>query len=266
MSPAARSNVPGPAGRPALDRVGRIAESAVMEIDVPATLTSSHRADRGRLVGSEAERRIGVWSARFIVAVSLVYAVVVVAGFVSLGNLRDPLPDPYLAIAELLILAMAPVMVMLMAVIHACAPLRARLFSLVAFGWMLLAAGVTMTVHFVELTLVRRIDPSSVPGFPRLFDFAWPSALYAVDILAWDLLLGLSLLFAAAVFTGPRYSTVRRGLALSGALCLVGLVGPATDVLAWRAIGIVGYVVVFPLTCLALGRAFTDKVADSADR
>jgi hypothetical protein len=95
-----------------------------------------------------------------------------------------------------------------------------------------------------------------VPGFARLFDFAWPSMLYAVDIVAWDLLLGLSLVFAAVVFTGPRYRAARRGLLVSGVLCLVGLVGPAIDVLAWRGIGILGYVVAFPVACVALSRAF----------
>ena len=39
-------------------------------------------------------------------------------------------------------------------------------------------------------------------------------------------------------------------------MCLLGLLGPATDVIAWRAIGIAGYVVVFPLTCVALARVF----------
>jgi len=148
-----------------------------------------------------------------------------VAGFGSLGNVTDP----YLAVAELLILVMAPVMVVLMAAVHACAPVHLRMFSMIAFGWMLVAACLTMTVHVVELVVARRIDPGAVPGFTRLFDFAWPSMLYAVDVVAWDLMLGLSLLFAAFVFTGRRYRVVRWGLLVSAALCLVGLVGPATE-------------------------------------
>jgi hypothetical protein len=134
------------------------------------------------------------------------------------------------------------------------------MFSMIAFGWMLVAACLTMTVHVVELVVARRIDPGAVPGFARRFDFAWPSMLYAVDVVAWDLLLGLSLLFAAFVFTGRRYRGIRRGLLASAALCLVGLVGPATDVVAWRGIGIVGYAVVFPVTCIALGRALSPAV------
>lgn len=193
----------------------------------------------------------------FVVAISIAYAAIMVAGFVSLGNLSGPLPDPYLGVAEVLILVMAPAMVVLMAAVHACAPVRLRLFSLLAFGWMLVAACLTMTVHVVELVVARRVDPAAVPGFARLFDFAWPSMLYAVDVVAWDLLLGLSLLCAAFVFTGHRYRAVRRGLMVSAALCLAGLVGPATDVLAWRGIGILGYVVAFPAACLWLSRAFS---------
>jgi hypothetical protein len=208
------------------------------------------------LVGGSGDLMLGKWSARAIAAFSIPYAITMVLGFSSMGNTRDPLPDPYLAVAELLILLMAPFMVTLMIAVHACAPVRLRAFSLSALGWMLLLAGVTMTVHFVELTFVRRINPAEVPGFDRLLDFQWPSLLYAADIAAWDLFLGLSLLFAAQVFTGASYRWARRGLLTSGALCLLGLVGPAFNALAWRGIGIFGYAVVFPVTCLALGRAF----------
>lgn len=226
-------------------------------MDVSALSTD---IDDGRLVGNRLERLAGRWSAWYVVALSAAYGAVMVAGFGSLGNLTDPLPDPYLAVAELLILLMAPAMVVLMAAVHACAPVHLRMVSMIAFAWMLVAACLTMTVHVVELVVARRIDPGAVPGFARLFDFAWPSMLYAVDVVAWDLLLGMSLLFAAFVFTGRRYQGVRRGLLASGALCLLGLVGPATDVLAWRGIGIFGYAVVFPLTCVALARSFSPAV------
>jgi hypothetical protein len=208
------------------------------------------------LVGTSADRTLGTWSARAVAAFSIPYAITMVLGFSSMGNLRDPLPDPYLAVAEVLILLMAPFMVTLMVAVHACAPVRLRAFSFTAVGWMFILAGVTMTVHVVELTFVRRINPAEVPGFDRLLDFQWPSLLYAADIAAWDLFLGLSLLFAAPVFAGSRYRWARRGLLTSGALCLLGLIGPAFNALAWRGIGIFGYAVVFPVACLALSRAF----------
>lgn len=151
---------------------------------------------------------------------------------------------------------------MLMVANHACAPPRARTFSTTALGWMLATAAVTMTVHFVQLTVARRIDPSTVPGFDRLFGWHWPSLTWGAEITAWDLFLGLSLLCAAPVFAGRRYAMVRRGLLVSGSLCLAGLVGPALNAMAWREFGIFGYAVVLPLTCLALSRAFASASND----
>jgi hypothetical protein len=92
-------------------------------IDVPA---SPRGQGFGRLVGRDAEHRIGVGSARGIAALSRPTRG---AWWRGPGSLRDPLPDPYLAVAEMLILVLAPLAVLLLSVIHACAPRDARLFS-----------------------------------------------------------------------------------------------------------------------------------------
>ena len=202
-------------------------------------------------------RMLGAWSARAIFLIEIVYIAVFVAGFASIGNTSDPLPDPYLAIAEILILVLAPIMVCLMLAIHQCAPKEAKPFTQVALGWMLAAAAFTIVVHFVQLTVARHIDPATFPGYARIFDWRWPSTFYAIDIVAWDVFFGLSLLFAVPAFAHRRDATlVRRGLILSGSLCLIGLIGPFANVIALRTIGILGYTVVFGLTCLPLSRTF----------
>src|SRR6266567_723929 len=168
-----------------------------------------------------------------------------------------PLPDPYLAIAEILILVMAPIMVCLMLAIHQCAPKQAKPFTQVALGWMLAAAAFTTVVHFVQLTVARHIDSATFPGYAGIFGWQWLSTFYAIDIVAWDVFFGLALLFAVPAFAHRGDATlVRRGLILSGSLCLIGLVGPFANVLGLRTIGIVGYTVVFGLTCLPLSRTF----------
>jgi hypothetical protein len=48
----------------------------------------------GELTGTRNERLIGVWLARAVFTIGVAYAVTVVAGFVSLGNLNDPLRGP----------------------------------------------------------------------------------------------------------------------------------------------------------------------------
>jgi hypothetical protein len=202
-------------------------------------------------------RMLGAWSARTLVLIEVLYIAVFAAGFASIANLSDPLPDPYLAIGEILILVMAPIMVCLMLAIHQCAPKQAKPFTQVALGWMLAAAACTTVVHFVLLTVARHIDATTFQGYARIFGWQWPSTFYAIDIVAWDVFFGLALLFAVPAFARQGDARlVRRGFILSGSLCLIGLVGPFANVLALRTIGIVGYTVIFGLTCLPLSRTF----------
>ncbi|HTP14735.1 MAG TPA: hypothetical protein VMK13_02735 [Streptosporangiaceae bacterium] len=208
------------------------------------------------LGGTTTDRWIGMWSARALCAFGAAYAVTMVAGFAAMGNLSKPLEDPYLAIMEVLILVMAPVLVLLAVVIHACAPEGTKTYSMTALGWILLAAGFTMTVHLVQLTVVRRIDPSAIHGFQYLFNWHWPSMLYGVDIVAWDIFFGLALLFAAPVFHAAGHAAARNGLLIAGAMCLVGVIGPAVNHIALRQIGIIGYAIVWPIVCIPLSKAF----------
>jgi hypothetical protein len=204
-------------------------------------------------------RDVGTWSARALVLLEFCYIAVFVAGFASIGTTSAPLPDPYLAIAEALILVMAPILVLLMLAIHECAPLRAKPYTRIAVGWMLATAAFTSVVHFVELVVARHVDAATFPGYAYVFGFKWPSAFYAIDIAAWDIFFGLALLFAVPAFNVHSMKSVRRGLLLSGSLCLIGLIGPFTNALAWRTIGILGYTIVFALVCIPLSRAFRQQ-------
>ena len=217
--------------------------------------------DGGEELAIKHMRMLGAWSARAIFFIEVVYVAVFVAGFASIRNTSDPLPDPYLALAEILILVLAPIMVCLMLAIHQCAPKEARPFTQIALGWMIAAAAFTTVVHFVQLTVARHIDPATFPGYARIFGWRWPSTFYAINIVAWDVFFGLSLLFAVPAFAHRRDATlVLRGLILSGSLCLIGLVGPFANVIGLRTIGILGYTVVFGLTCLPLSRTFKGDI------
>jgi hypothetical protein len=217
---------------------------------------SAGKGTAAGLGGTKADRWIGMWSARVLFAMGIAYAVTMVAGFAVMGNLSRPLADPYLAVMEVLILVMAPILVLLAVVIHACAPDGTKTYSMTALGWMLLVAGFTMTVHLVQLTVVRRIGPGAIEGFQYLFNWHWPSVLYGVDVAAWDIFFGLALLFAAPVFHAAGHVAVRNGLLIAGAMCLVGIVGPAVNHIALRQIGIIGYAIVWPIVCVPLSKAF----------
>jgi hypothetical protein len=56
--------------------------------------------------------------------------------------------------------------VILVAAIHDRTPAPARIFTLVALGWMMIASAMTITVHLAELTVARRSEVQDRPGFP----------------------------------------------------------------------------------------------------
>ena len=87
--------------------------------------------------------------------------------------------------------------------------------------------------------------------------FEWPSVVYALDILAWDVFFAFAVLFAAPVFSGSRLAlSVRYCMITSGVLALAGLSGVVTGDMGLRNIGIVGYLGVFLITVVLLAVVF----------
>jgi len=210
-------------------------------------------------------QQIGKWSAWTVFFIGVAFVLTGAAGLAFTLRVagRDPLEqiDPYLAILESLMILAAPAMVVLMAAVHSYAPREVKTYSLAALGFMLLLAGMTSSIHFVQLTVVRRLESADRPPLSLIFFSRWPSVLFALDLLAWDFFLGLSLLCAARVFSGSgSHKAVRVSLLLSGALCLAGLLGPTSGKLWLQLMGITGYAFVFPVACLLLARLFAQPI------
>lgn len=185
---------------------------------------------------------------------SIVYDATLVAGLLSP---QQPIGGSLFSILENLIILMMPLMVALMAAVHAWAPAEARVFSVMALVFMSLLAGLTCSVHFVILTVARQAAFSGRAWMPLFLSFNWPSVSYALDILAWDVFFALSVLSAAPVFSGDRLATwIRVPLVASGALALAGLSRVIVDDMRRCNIGIVGYAGVFPVAALMLAILF----------
>lgn len=171
-----------------------------------------------------------------------VYLVVLVIGLAAAPQ-GAPIPDPWFTLMEGLILLIAPLMVAMMADIHAEAAPLARPGALLAVAFMTVTAALTSTVHFSILTL-SRTPPFTEARWSSVFAFEWPSVVYAVDILAWDGFFPLALFCAAPAV---RNRLIRGLLLLAAALALIGLLGPVLGRMDIRNIGILGYAVVFPV-------------------
>jgi len=198
-------------------------------------------------------RGLGILSAAATVVFLVAYAVALAVGLASLKSPQEPIGDPMFTILEVLIIVMMPAMVTLMVAVHAWAPVHAKALSLTAVVFMGLLAGVTCIVHFCVLTLGRQPEFAGRSWLPLVLSFTWPSVVYALDILAWDVFFPLSMLFAAPVFRGGRLAAWIRVLMISsGVLSLAGLSGVVAGNIQLRNIGIVGYVGVFVVVAALL--------------
>jgi hypothetical protein len=202
-------------------------------------------------------RSLGIFSAVATVILGVAYALTLAVGFLSLESPQKPIGDPMFTILEVLIMVMMPAMVALMVAVHAWAPMNAKALSLTSVVFIGLLAGVTCIVHFCVLTLSRQSEFTEQSWLPLVLSFNWPSVVYALDILGWDVFFPLSMLFAALVFQGSRLAAWIRVLMIaSGVLSLAGLSGVVVGDMQLRSIGIVGYVGVFLVVAALLAVLF----------
>jgi hypothetical protein len=191
--------------------------------------------------------RLGFWSAAAYAVVGFVYALVGAGAMIRVG-LDEPIVDPVLAIMEALTLVGAPLILLVMIAVHDHAAPAHKVWTLAALLFATLMVGLTTAVHFVTLTAGRQL------GLPGL---RWPSVAYALELLSWDVFLGLSLCCAAPAFHGSRLDrAVRSSMMLAGTLCLLGTVGPLVANMRWQLLGVVGYGLVLPVACLLLAMVF----------
>jgi hypothetical protein len=201
--------------------------------------------------------RIGMWSAFLLAVGGVVYAATVTVGMISYG-LQRPIGGLILTVMEILTLVLAPLVVAMMAAVHVNAASEFKTSTLVALAFAVLLAGTTTVVHFVELTALRQMGSAGL---------SWPSPLYAAELLACDVFLGLSLLFAAPAIRGDGLGALlRRTMLVTGAICILGVTGPVTGDLRLQFVAVTGYGLLFPVVCLLLGVCFARPRRDSPTR
>lgn len=202
-------------------------------------------------------RRTDTVIANAVAVLCLVYAGVLMAGLLALPSSAQPIQDPWFTAMEILILAIGPAMVALMVVLHARASRARQSLGVAAVAFMAMCAVITCCVHFSILTLSREPAFAAKPWADQIFAFRWPSVAYALDVLAWDLFFPLAALCAAATIEGPGLPRAARSLMYTSAgLAFMGLLGIPLGDMGVRNIGIVGYVVAFPLAAALLARAY----------
>jgi hypothetical protein len=191
--------------------------------------------------------RLGCLSGRTVAAVGVAYAIVLSTGFVRHG-LSEPIADPILAAMEVLTLASAFPLLLLVTAVLFVAPEARRIRGVLALCFIVMFATATSAVHVVELTAGRQLGSRGL---------VWPSTTYAVELLAWDLFLGAALMFTAAALDPIRTPLrLRRLVQVTGVLCLAGIAGPVIGNMRLQLIGVFGYAVLLPLAAFGLASWF----------
>ncbi|MEO7252721.1 MAG: hypothetical protein ABIZ64_00610 [Casimicrobium sp.] len=197
--------------------------------------------------------RVGAASGIAVAVLSVAYVVVLVAGLVTLPSPDQQIQDPWFTAMEILILAIAPSMVAFTVFLHALAMPHRKSAALLGVVFMSMCAALTSSNHFAVLTLSRQTEFADAPWAALVFSFTWPSVVYALDILAWDVFFPLGALFAAlSLPASAGYRLARWLLFGSAALAFVGLAGIPLANMNVRNIGIIGYAVLFPIAAALL--------------
>ena len=201
--------------------------------------------------------RVATWGGFLLMQV---YSVVSGLGFLSLKSPQDSIGGMFLSMMALLIVLMAPLMVVIMVVVHAYAAPEHKVYGVMALAFMILLAGITSSVNFTVLLVSNHAEVAEAPWLSLFLPYQWPAVAYAMDIYAWDWFYALSMLCAARIFRGARLEQmVRLSMLLSGGLSLLGLIvlpfaaalAIGISIIGW---GVVGSVV-FLLLALVFGRA-----------
>ncbi|MBK8698545.1 MAG: hypothetical protein IPN29_02980 [Saprospiraceae bacterium] len=194
------------------------------------------------------------FTCRLVFGFGLVYAAVTTLGLLTLESPDDPIGNPYFTLMELLSILISLLMAISMVGVHQYAAKEEKFYSLTALALIWLTSCITSVVHFLILTVGHTPEAHQLSNYSFFFSFKWPSVVYALDVLAWDLFFGLSMLFTSKVLKkGGLERKVKLLLLLSGTLSLVGLIGLPLQNMQIRNIGIVGYAVVGPFAFLLMG-------------
>ena len=203
---------------------------------------------------SASARRLGIVSATGVLVVGILYVAVITSWLIMERTPREPIGDPYLALMEILTMVSA---LSLLGVVLAiwCFPAPGRrLHALAALGGGGLAVGLTLAVHFVQLTAVRQLWRAG-----RLADYrlVWPSALFAVEYFVWDVLVGFTMLSVGFALAGAHAAShARRAWLMGGVLCIVGVAGPLSGRMLLQDIAVLGYAIVLPVAGALTARMF----------
>ncbi|HEY3316273.1 MAG TPA: hypothetical protein VGL40_13475 [Bacillota bacterium] len=171
-------------------------------------------------------------------------------GLAVMGQFTMPPSQPAQLFGAILTITLAPVIVILLACVHHCAPEERKAWSLSGLAFAVLFAAMVSINRYVQLTVIRQgLASGSVDQLQLFLPYGNNSIMLSLEILGWGFFLSLAALCAAMVFNGGGLErwlralfiaygllglTSALGLVVASPITALGFVawGPVLDVIA----------------------------------
>ncbi len=169
---------------------------------------------------------LGFWSAVVATTLGFIYFVVILAAILT-GKFVFPPGEGLQLFGGIISLVTCPVLVVLMACLHAATPPSRQANSLAGLALTSLFAVTVSINRFAQLGVVRQSAAlGEVEAIQWFLAYGERSILFAMEILGWGWFLGLAMLVAAPLFAQRGYQGWLRWLmVLYGVFGLVSAVG-----------------------------------------
>ena len=149
-----------------------------------------------------------------------------------------------LPIMEILTIWSAIAITQFMVELHKGSSENRKSHSMVALILTACMAGVTITNHFIYMTVLNQMFRVEVMPSWLLLD-GWPSVTKGLECVAWAFFLGMAMLFASNALEDLGNKVMTWTMRISGILCLTGLIGPIIGNMNYYMLSTVGYSVGF---------------------
>jgi len=185
-----------------------------------------------------------------LLVIGLIYVILVVWGIATQDPATGYIKDNIKFLMEIGTMLSALVLLLFTVSVHQNAKENNNSFGIISIIFMALLVATTFISHFVSITLSKQLT-MVWENYKYVGSMEWPSVLFAIDILAWDVFFGLAFLsLGISVLQNSKNSLVGILMICSGILSLLGLAAIPLNNMNVRYIGIFGYTVMPLISCV----------------
>lgn len=191
---------------------------------------------------------------------NIAYSILLISGLYLLSVIGWVITEnrKIITVMELLTVWAAIEIVLLMAELYRASCERRKSHSLIALIFTLCMAVVTISNHFMFLTVASQIFHSNNMPSWLLLD-GWPSITKGLECVAWGFFLGMAMLFASFALNDLGSKVITWTMRISGIMTLAGLIGPITGYMNYYYLSTVGYTIGFLVLSIEMIVYFNNK-------